>query len=188
MPQGRPNSQEPALVEDPLALAHGDPDLRRGLADGLIVNGVDPFAERRRMMRERQTGRPDPASPPPQHPRKETRMSVQPSPVHLTPEQRSGATMLRPAEQTTSAGLHFTRISRQEFDAASGRSHSPDVLTPAIEGLDRGECIKVGAERKKQAPLRQQLRKAAARRGFQLQIKSGPDYLLVRKADAQEAS
>lgn len=55
-------------------------------------------------------------------------MTAQPSPVSLSPEQRSGTTMLRPAEQPAhKAGLPFTRISRAEFDAAPGRSRTPDM-------------------------------------------------------------
>jgi hypothetical protein len=47
---------------DELAQLGADPDLRGRVAvDGLVINGRDPLAARRRMMRERQTGRPDPA-------------------------------------------------------------------------------------------------------------------------------
>jgi hypothetical protein len=115
-------------------------------------------------------------------------MSAQPSPVHLSPEQRSGATMLRPAEQPAhKTGLPFTRITRAEFDAAPGRSRTADMFGPVVVALHHGECVRVDGDAKRQPALRQQLRKAAERRGFHLQIKSGPDYLLVRKVDPPAA-
>jgi hypothetical protein len=52
---------------DALARLASDPDDRPGLLDGLIVEGRDLFADRRRTMRERISG-PDPLPPP----RKET--------------------------------------------------------------------------------------------------------------------
>ena len=43
--------------DDPLTAVHVDPDARGAFVDGLVMDGRDPFAERRRISREMQAAR-----------------------------------------------------------------------------------------------------------------------------------
>jgi hypothetical protein len=91
---------------DALAQLHADPTERPGLLDGLIVEGRDLFADRRRTMRERISG-PDPVPPPAR--RKETSpMATAIRPV-LPPEAPSAATRAN--------GASFALITESEWAA-----------------------------------------------------------------------
>jgi RNA polymerase sigma-70 factor (ECF subfamily) len=133
---------DPTNLDD-LALLQGDPDLRpAAVCDGLLIDGRDPFAERRRMMRERHDGRPDPVASPPttQRSRKEFPMASEYD-LPLSPEQRRGDTIgvpphrLKPGPKpplisptpTTAAGAYEV-ISAEEFAAQGDLGHREAMM------------------------------------------------------------
>jgi hypothetical protein len=149
---------------DALARLASDPDDRPGLLDGLIVEGRDLFADRRRTMRERISG-PDPLPPP----RKETStMATATSPV-LPPEAPSAATRAN--------GATWRIIDEAEWAALKRPKRAPQERCPALLGaVAHGDiiCIPVPHDISRKGAIIS-LHRTARGCGLRLEIRSCPN-------------
>lgn len=109
-------------------------------------------------------------------------MSTEP---HLSPEQRSGATMLPPKAPAPPPLGRFQVISLADFERLPGGGRRPaDALAPAADTLARGECVRLPVKPKRIKSTAAALRKLATARSFKVEIRSGPDYVAARNAGA----
>jgi hypothetical protein len=148
---------------DALARLASDPDDRPGLLDGLIVEGRDLFADRRRTMRERISGS-DPLPPP----RKETStMATITRPVPV-PEEIAAP---------VANGASFTLITESEWAAlkpARGKHAGRWAALLAAVGGGRIVRIAVPADISRKGAI-MSLHRTARGCGLRLEIRSCPN-------------
>lgn len=147
---------------DALARLASDPDERPGLLDGLLVEGTDLFAARRRASRERISG-PDPVPPP----RKETStVATVTSPV-LPP----------PSTATSANGATWRIISEAEWAALKRPKRAPQERWTALLGaVAHGDiiCIPVPHDISRKGAI-MSLHRTARGCGLRLEIRSCPN-------------
>jgi hypothetical protein len=186
-------TEQPA---DALAQLHADPDDRPGLLDGLIVEGRDLFAARRRASRERISG-PDPrpsaersagprgpadaaAKLPVPPPRKETStVATVTSPV-LPP----------PSTATRANGATWRIISEAEWAALKRTKRAPQERWTALLGaVAHGDiiCIPVPHDISRKGAI-MSLHRTARGCGLRLEIRSCPNGELAVAAITPQES
>lgn len=149
-------------ISDPVVIAHADPEERPGHLDGLVVDGMDPFAERRRQMREAHDGHPDPESQDP-------------------PRRGPGRPPKSTAAQTAP---EWTPLSIVDFEAMV--THLTVVNPLAVRACDlllHHKCISIRLEGKAAESMRGSLKTVARHRGWNVHIKVSRGTVAVRLLD-----
>jgi hypothetical protein len=156
---------------DALAQLHADPDARPGLLDGLLVEGADLFAARRRASRERISG-PDPGPPP--APRKETSTMATATRPLLPPEAPSSAGLSAPASAngTTWRIIDAAEWAALRLTCGKRKERCPALLDVVATGRIISTQIPAGISRKGAI---MSLHGAARGRGLRLEIRSCPN-------------
>lgn len=146
-------------ISDPVVTAHADPEERPGQLDGMLVDGLDPFAARRQMMREAHDGHPDPE---PQD----------------APRRGPGRP---PKSTTTQPAPEWTPLAIEDFEAMV--THLTVVNPLAVRACDllpRHRCISIRLEGKAAESMRGSLKTVARHRGWNVHIKVSRGTVAVR--------